>query len=283
MNTVVIGAGPAGAACALWLHQFGHKVQLIEKSEKAGGLQKFSPYENVWMPSIQGLKGCDVASNLHTQLIDRGVPMLTQAKVEKISKTQNGTWRVHTGDGAFLDANHIVLATGAKFKDGGFIRTPSVSIGPGIGFENIDVAGKSVAILGGGDNAFDAYIFGTKRGAKCTIFARTIRAQKKLMDAVPSGDVIVGAFDANQNDMTVNNSQFDVFCVQFGFEAVVPKGLDLQMTSRGYVESNIQGETTVKHIYAVGEVANLFHPCVSTSFAHGIQAAKAIQMKSEAP
>jgi thioredoxin reductase len=281
MNTVVIGSGPAGSACALWLHQFGHKVQLVEKSEKAGGLQKFSPYENVWMPSIRGLKGRDVADNLNAQLIERGIPLLTQAKVEKITRIQSGSWRVHMGDGTFLDANHVVLATGAKFKNGGFIPTPSVSIGPGNGFENIDVSGKSVAILGGGDNAFDAYMFGTKRGAKCTIFARTIRAQKKLRNAVPSSDVIVGAFDANQNDMKVNGLLFDVFCVQFGFEAVVPNGLDLKMTSRGYVETNILGETTIKNIYAVGEVANLFHPCVSTSFAHGIQAAKAIQIQIE--
>lgn len=138
-----------------------------------------------------------------------------------------------------------------------------------------------MAILGGGDNAFDQYIFAKRRGAAdCKIFARTLRAQKKLQLPVPSEDVRVGPFTADQETLQVNGESFDVFSVMFGFEPVIPQGLEeLARSPQGFVEADHWGQTSVPGVYAAGEVAHTFHPCVTTSFAHGVQAAKHIQRK----
>jgi len=280
MNTIVIGAGPAGSACALWLHQLGCPVQLLEARAQAGGLQRFSPYENRWLPAVMGLPGQEVATHLQRQLIERGVDLQLHTAVEQVSCADSG-FQLHLRDGRVLRAAQVVLATGARFRSGGFQDSATVAVGPGHPIEALDVAGKRVAVLGGGDNAFDQYGFLTARGARSvTVFARRVRAQRKLREQVPADDVVEGPFEADATAMRVNGQPFDVFSVQFGFEPVVPPGLEsLQRSTQGFVQADHWGQTSLDGVYAAGEVAQTFHPSVVTSFAHGVQVAKHIQQR----
>lgn len=281
MHTVVIGAGPAGAACALWLHQVGCPVLLLDKNPCAGGLQQFSPYENVWIPSVMGRRGEEVARNLEDHLRHSGVPMRLSAGVSKVTASRDGGFLLRCSDRCDHAASQVVLATGARFRAGGFTPSATLSVGPGKNFEAIDVGGRRVAVLGGGDNAFDAYLFAKRRKAReCRIFARTLRAQRKLRAMVPAEDVHIGPVAVDALAPAVNSEPFDFISVQYGFEAVVPAGLEqLQRTAAGYVEADLWGLTSMDGVYAAGEVANTFHPCVTTSFAHGIQVAKHIQKR----
>lgn len=280
MNTIVIGAGPAGCACALWLHQLGCPVLLLEGRAQAGGLQRYSPYENLWLPGVMGLPGQDVAEQLQRQLLARGVDLQLQAPVARVSGT-DGAFLVHLHDGRVLPAAQVVLATGARFRSGGYRDSATVAVGPGHPIEALDVVDKRVAVLGGGDNAFDQYRFLKARGARrVTLFARRVRAQRKLREQVPTDDVVEGPFDADAAAMRVNGQPFDVFSVQFGFEPVVPPGLEgLQRTEQGFVQADHWGQTSLSGVYAAGEVAQTFHPSVVTSFAHGVQVAKRIQQR----
>ena len=277
--TVVIGAGPAGSACALWLHQLGCPVLLVDRNAQAGGLQQFSPYENLWIPSIRGLRGQDIAGRLHEHLQAAGVPMRLGLAVEHVEPRAQGGFRIACADASVLECGFAVIATGARFKTGGFTPGERLSIGPGRDFEAVDVQGKSVAVLGGGDNAFDAYRFAMARGAvRCRIFARTLRAQHKLQALVGLENVQTGPFTVDAPSFKVNGEAFDVISVQFGFEPVVPGGLqDLERSHEGYLKADLWGVTGVEGLYAAGEVTHTLHPCVTTSLAHGVQVAKHIQ------
>lgn len=279
--TLVLGGGPAGAACALWLHQLGCPVLLLERNAQCGGLQQYSPYENLWLPGHSGSTGEAVALRIHEQLLERGVPQRCGVAVQHVQLGKADGVRLITEAGVALEGAILVLATGARFRSGGFRPNDRLAIGPGKPIEAIDVTGKRVAVLGGGDNACDQYMFALNRGASsCTIFARHLRAQKKLRDMVPARDIWVGDYIVDQERMTVNAKPFDVISVQYGYEPVVPEGLDaLQRTADGFVRADHWGQTNLAGVYAVGEVAQTFHPCVATSFAHGIQAAKAIQRR----
>lgn len=282
-HVVIIGAGPAGAACALWLDELGHSAVLLEKNEVAGGLQNFSPYENIWLPGVHGLQGREVAARIHEQMKKRNI--LLQPNTEVKSVRSNGSdYRVKTRDSKIFEAQFVVLATGTRFRTGGFVPSHTVSIGPGKNFEALDIKSKSLAILGGSDNALACYLFAQEKGvAQCKVFARNLRAQNKLRALVPHADVIIGDYHADQQLMTVNDSPFDLFAVQYGFEPVVPDGLEgLERTQAGFVSADMHGCTNLAGLYAIGEVAATFHPCVTTSYAHGIQAAKHIQGLLEA-
>jgi thioredoxin reductase len=277
-DIIIIGGGPAGSACAIWAHQLGLRVLLVEHSSKIGGLQLRSPYVNEWMPGSQGRTGQDIAASLHAHLDAVGVPYRLGIKVNELRLDEHrACWSVCT-DQIALSSSFVVVATGSQPRRSGFLESENVGIGPGMSMERIEVKGKSVAILGGGDNAFDQAIFAMKRGARSVdVFCRRPpHGLPKLRTKIDRACVHVGPFHADQPSMTVNGIPFDVFGVQFGFEARVPGRFDLPL-EQGYVAVNRFGRVPgLRGVFAAGEVTNYWHPCVTTAYAHGVQVAKTI-------
>jgi len=277
-DVLVIGGGPAGAACALWLHQLGMAVRLLEAGPAVGGLQLRSPYTNRWIPGVQGKTGQEVAAELHAHLCDASVPHSVDFHATAIRRdAAAGTWEV-SGRGHLHRARHLVLATGSTPRAGGFEESANVGIGPGLSMERIEVRGRRVAILGGGDNAFDQAAFAASRGAaRVDIYCRRRpRAQPLLQRQVDPDCVHVGPFEADPRTMTVNGRPCDVIGVQFGFQANIPAGMRLPLHG-GYIDVDRRGAVPGHPgLYAAGEVTNFWHPCVTTAYAHGVQVAKSI-------
>ncbi len=267
-EAIILGGGPAGISAAIWLKKLGVDVVLVERSGALGGLQGRSPYENLWIPGVQGKTGQDVARALAGHAMALGV----EARL-------NHQAPVVVGDGytcGDVSAPYLVIATGSMPRAGRFTPSPTVAIGPGEPMEALDVKDRRVAILGGGDNAFDQARFVGDRGGRVTVFSRgEPRAQKMLQAMIPDVRVVAGPYEARQKTMTVNGEAFDVFGVMYGFEAVVPDGLKPRRQS-GYVKVNRFGETSLPGVYACGEVTDYWHPCVTTAAAHGVQVARQI-------
>ncbi len=267
-EAIILGGGPAGLSAAIWLKKLGVDVVLLERSSALGGLQRRSPYENLWIPGVQGKTGQDVARALadHAKALGVEVRLNHQAPVVPGEAYETGG----------ISAPFVVIATGSTPRAGRFVPSATVAIGPGEPMEAIEVTGKRVAILGGGDNAFDQARFVRDRGGEVTVFSRgEPRAQKMLRETVPDVRVVSGAYDARQKAMTVNGERFDAFGIMYGFEAVVPDGLKPRR-QKGYVAVNRLGETSVAGVYACGEVTDYWHPCVTTAAAHGVQVARQI-------
>ena len=45
----IIGGGPAGMSCALWLHNYGFRPRIVEQEGVFGGMARLSPYPNDWL------------------------------------------------------------------------------------------------------------------------------------------------------------------------------------------------------------------------------------------
>ena len=72
--------------------------------------------------------------------------------------------------------------------------------------------------------------------------------------------------------------------VFYGWQAQLNglESLGLSCSEKGYVNTHVHtAETNVSGVYAIGEVANRHHPCIITSMADGVVAAKAIQYRLE--
>lgn len=275
MNTdvIIIGGGPAGISCAIWLKKLGVGCVLLEASGILGGLQTRSPYENLWIPGVQGKTGQAVAASLSQHARNLGVDVRLNSPVMTVS----ADGREVTTAAGILRSPYLVIATGSQPRSGGFMASDRVVIGPGTAMEALDVQGRRVAIFGGGDNAFDQARFVRDRGGEVTIFARSpVRAQKLLQDLIPDVPVVVGPYTVDQ--MRVNGSAFDAFGVMFGFEAVVPEGLTPTLEN-GYIAVDRFGESSLPGVYACGEVTDYWHPCVTTACAHGVQVAKQISLR----
>ena len=270
-EAIILGGGPAGLSAAIWLKKLGVDAVLLERSGDLGGLQRRSPYENLWIPGVQGKTGQDVAR----ALADHAAALGVEVRLNHQAPVMPG--EIYETGG--ISAPFVVIATGSTPRAGRFVPSAMVAIGPGEPMEAIEVTGKRVAILGGGDNAFDQARFVRDRGGEVTVFSRgEPRAQKMLREMIPEVRIVAGPYDARQKAMTVNGERFDAFGVMYGFEAVVPDGLKPRRR-KGYIQVNRLGETSLPGVYACGEVTDYWHPCVTTAAAHGVQVARQIAMR----
>lgn len=292
-DALIIGGGPAGVSCAVWLARLGFRPALLEARAQLGGLCRDNPFLDEWNASLPGMTGPQVADNLALSLAQAKVPVWLASAVSSVApadygfevtgQTQSSPWR----------ARHIVLATGVRARpmatpDGSAAVLPSpegVLVGPGAHIVAQDFKGKRVAVLGGGDNAFENALYAAEHGADSVhVYARSIRAQQQFVRKVPSSSVSVGGYGVDAMARCVNGVAYDLILVFYGWEPCVrfADGLGLHRTAQGFVATDTPtAQTSFPGVYAIGEVAQRQHPCVVTALADGVTAAKAIQAKIE--
>jgi len=288
-DAVIIGGGPAGVSCAVWLARLGFAPVLVEAGPEIGGLCRRNPFHDDWNASLPGLRGEQVADNLALSLEQARVPVLLSLPVTHIEPEPDG-YVVQAGSPALqLRAPHVVLATGVVARGlPGYAGQAfdGILVGPGVHVVAQDFAGLRVAVLGGGDNAFENALYALDRDASAVdLYARSVRAQRQFVQRFPTQHVRVGDYSVDPVARTVNGKVYDLILVLYGWEPCVhfAENLALRRSARGYVEVDpYTAETSCPGIYAVGEVSQRQHPCVVTALADGVTAAKAIQARLEA-
>ena len=307
-DAIVIGAGPAGASCAVWLKQLGLSPLLLESGAQPGGLLRTNSYLDVWTITSPGQTGQAMAQQLARQIEISGLEMRCQTAVTHVhthlrthvhthAQTHEQEFQVvcqpsmtdglrplPSADTVSFFARYVVVACGVSARAPAFMAGqsyPGVLVGPGEHVMQHPVEGLSVAILGGGDNAFENYLFVKSRGARSArIFARSVRAQRQFVDQVPAQDVVIGEVEVDPQARTVDGETFDRILIFYGWEprARFLDGLDVARDERGFIQVDpLTTETSVPGLYAVGEVTQRMHPCVPTAMADGVVAAKAIE------
>lgn len=293
-DAIVVGAGPAGASCAVWLRHLGLDPLLIEASDRIGGLAARNPFADIWTVTSPGQTGVQVAEQIARQVQAAGIDTWLETLVLSVVQQDHGR-QAHGFDVELQRGGHesqtiaaktLVLATGVRPRDlPGHAGTdyPGVIVGPGEQVMATDFAGARVALLGGGDNAFENYVFVKDRGAaRAHIYARTVRAQKQFVSRVPNDDLILGTPHVDPLARTVNGERYDWILVLYGWQPNIDflRGLSLELDGRGFVQTDMQtAQTSVDGVYAIGEVAQRMHPCVPTAMADGVVAAKAIEQR----
>jgi thioredoxin reductase (NADPH) len=287
VDVLIIGAGPAGCSCALWLKQLGVNSLLLEKTDRLGGLQNESPYPNGWILGKNYSDGKAFARAVDQQIQQQKIAHRLKSEVGKLKfSSENNCFEISLQTGrthSKVLAAYVVMATGVRPVTGGFVPSDSIYIGPGDHIENPRYRAKRVAILGGGDNAFENYQFIKKyRPKTLKIFARHVRAQLAFVKKIRKGDLKLGPYHADPNDMTVNGEPFDIFVVMYGWQGVnaLEPFLSLQ-AEKGFVTTDEFRRTSHPRIYAIGEVTQKLHPCCVTAMADGVIAAKDIQKRIE--
>jgi thioredoxin reductase (NADPH) len=288
LDALIIGAGPAGASCALWLARLGFNPLLADARPTAGGLLNDSPYRNDWIVTQPGVTGPDLAEGIGLALAATGVPMMLGCFARSAIRHGDGFevgLELPDGNQKLIEARRLVIATGVRPRSGGFERSDKVLIGPGAHIASQDFSGRRVAILGGGDNAFENYEFVKRAGAASAhIYARTVRAAHLFTARVAPGDVSIGPYVVDPVSVQVDDENYDLLLVMYGWEPVplFAAQFGLQRDPRGFIAVDFATcETSQRGIFAIGEVAARSHPSVVTGMADGITAAKAIQRAIE--
>src|ERR1700744_1113878 len=83
---MILGGGPAGLSAAIWLKKLGVDAVLLERSGDLGGLQRRSPYENLWIPGFEGKTGQGLAG----ALADHAAPLGVEVRLNHQSPVMRG-------------------------------------------------------------------------------------------------------------------------------------------------------------------------------------------------
>ncbi|MEL7423945.1 MAG: FAD-dependent oxidoreductase [Bacteroidota bacterium] len=173
-DVVIIGAGPAGLAAAVYGGSEGLKTLLIEKRAPGGQAGTSSRIEN-YLGFPSGLSGSDLARRAITQATRFGVEFLSPQSVTEIT-TQGHYKHLSLADGTTIIAKSVVLATGVDYR-----RLPAEGAdrfsGAGVYYgaamtEATACSNKEVYVVGGGNSAGQGAVYLSKFAKKVTILIR---------------------------------------------------------------------------------------------------------------
>lgn len=168
---IILGAGPAGIAAAVYLKRAGLNPMIMEKQQPGGLLRHAFLVENY--PGFpQGISGANLANQFVQHLIKLGLS-ITKTEVNRLEH-RNNAFIIHTPKGDFV-SSAVIIASGTKPK--------KLSI-PGAApleekrlfYEPSKIPSrtkKRISVIGGGDIAFDYSLTLLEKGHMVTILSRS--------------------------------------------------------------------------------------------------------------
>src|SRR5260221_9308843 len=115
----IIGGGPGGMSCALWLRNYGMHPVIIEKEGALGGMARLSPCPNEWLLGQRGKSGRENAPGFAGHIHDLAIETWLGGAPQRLRREHDGRLRLDVAlAGAAtqsLPSPVIVIATGTRF------------------------------------------------------------------------------------------------------------------------------------------------------------------------
>jgi thioredoxin reductase (NADPH) len=174
-DLVIVGAGPAGLAAAVYAASEGLDVLVIETEAPGGQAGSSSRIEN-YLGFPMGVSGLELTARATTQAQKFGAKMIVAASVTKLNCNQR-PYEVVLDDGRKIPAHAVVIASGARYNKPSI---PNLQQFEGLGiyygatFIESQMCGKEdVIVVGGGNSAGQAAVFLSQAGRKVYMLVRS--------------------------------------------------------------------------------------------------------------
>ena len=171
-DTVIVGAGPAGLAAAVYGASEGLSTLVVERQAPGGQAGTSSRIEN-YLGFPAGVSGDELASRALQQARRLGAEILVTRSIVRIDAA---TREVHLDGGDVLRARTIILACGVAWRQlakDGFERLAGKGISYGAArSEAVNTHALDVHILGAGNSAGQAALFFSTHARSVTILCR---------------------------------------------------------------------------------------------------------------
>ncbi|MBN1391392.1 MAG: FAD-dependent oxidoreductase [Sedimentisphaerales bacterium] len=185
-DCIIIGAGPAGLAAALYSARDRFKTQVLEKLAPGGQISTTDRIENY--PGIERIDGPGLIERMQKQATDFGAEIKTSSEVTALKKLQDGNIEVSCDKDKYI-ARAVILAPGSDYRRLGVPGEEEFrNAGAGVSYCGTCDApffkGKQVVAVGGGNTALEETLHLTKFAAKVTLIHRRseFRATKVLQE-----------------------------------------------------------------------------------------------------
>lgn len=290
-DVVVLGGGPAGASAAIYSARKGLKTAII--AERFGGqVQDTKGIEN--LISVVYTEGPQLAAQLNQHVLSYPVKLLEHRKVAKVDKEQN---LIHLESGEFLKGDSIIVTTGAKWRE---LNIPGEKeyLGRGVAFcphcDGPYYKGKKIAVIGGGNSGVEAAIDLAGIVSEVVLFEYndTLKADHVLVEklkSLPNSKIITSAKTTQvlgngqkvtgleYMDRTTNQTvveELEGIFVQIGLLPNSQFIKDVVETNKfGEIVVDNKGRTSVKNIYAAGDVTTTPFKQIVIAMGEGAKAA----------
>lgn len=285
---VIIGGGPAGMNAALYLKRAGIEAIIIEKDMLGGEMLKTNKIENYL--GFSEITGGDLALRMSRQIKDLGVTIIKD-KVLKV--TFNDKFEVQMEKWS-INCDYVIVATGRTPRKLNLAGEDEL-LNRGISYcavcDGAFYRGLDVAIVGGGDSALTEALYLSDLCNKVYVFVRKdLRANEILQSRVKNKDNIVVmknvqvtklGYGEKLSNVILDNGDSIALSGLFVAIGGVPElnflhDLDIDMKN-GYIKTNDRMESSIKGLYAVGDVRYKNFYQIITAASDGAVAALSIK------
>jgi thioredoxin reductase (NADPH) len=160
-DLVIVGAGPAGLAAAVYGASEGLDVLVLESNVPGGQAGSSSRIEN-YLGFPTGVSGLDLTGRAYAQALKFGAHVLVARGATRLS-CDGQRYTIDVDEGLRVRARAIIIATGAQYRKPALANL-SMFEGTGIYYGATPMeaqlcAGEEVVVVGGGNSAGQAAVF----------------------------------------------------------------------------------------------------------------------------
>src|SRR5438874_9417333 len=173
-DLVIVGAGPAGLAAAVYAASEGLRTLALEAIAPGGQAGTTSMIEN-YLGFPQGISGSELATRATAQARRFGAEVLLARRLAEITREGAG-YVACLSDGTPVRSRAMLLASGVEWRR---LEVPGIDelLGSGVYYgagpsEAVTCSGCRVAIVGGGNSAGQAVIRFSRYAAHVTLLVR---------------------------------------------------------------------------------------------------------------
>ena len=207
-DVAVIGGGPAGLTAALYAARAGKNVAVYERDCIGGQISRASQVENY--PGTGTISGLQLGDRMAAQAEAAGA-VISLTDVQKIAKDSSGIFRLDTDDGEYY-AKAVIYACGARPRTLGLPGEAEL-LGHGVSYcalcDGSFFKERDVAVVGGGNSAFDDALLLSDRCHQVTLIHRrsSFRAEQILVERVKQRNNISLLTDTTVSELIQENGQ----------------------------------------------------------------------------
>src|SRR5574341_1831842 len=292
-NTVIIGSGPAGLTAAIYAARANLAPLVIEGLQAGGQLTTTTEVEN-YPGFSHAIMGPELMKDMRAQAERFGTTFL-QGDVTSVELKQNPFRIVIEGEQP-VETKTLIIATGASGIHLG-LKNESRLTGHGVSTcatcDGYFFRGKELVVVGGGDSAMEEATFLTKFATRVHVVHRRdkLRASKIMQDRAMKHEKITFIWNSVVEDILgtdvvtavrlknlVTGKTTDLPCAGV-FVAIGHRpnttlfAGQLDMDEKGYIKTHAGTWTSVRGVFAAGDVQDSTYRQAVTAAGSGCMAA----------